>query len=145
MRYLLTEEKGWCWLDNYFTLLLQEEAINYFSEMLQEHLDIPFMIKICWGTTTWPADTQEGASIYEWLQAGGKITTLQVFLDDTIPTDDLCYTAAKEILQTEPNVQDITFFGLSSKGFSDVISGSNENMSQLRQVYYGQWQFKKTN
>ena len=155
MRYLLTKGEDWRWLDNYFTLLLREEATDYFSELLKEHLDVPFILKICWGTTTWPSTTQEGISICEWLQAGGKITTLQVFLDDTIPTDELCCAAAKRILQTEPNVNDITFFGLSSNGFSDVLSGSNainiyqkeyhEDMTQLRRVYYGQWQFKEGN
>lgn len=155
MRYLLTKEKNWRWLDNYFTLLLREEATNYFSEILQEYLNVSFIIKICWGTTTWPSGTQEGTSICDWLQAGGKIASIQVFLDNTIPTDDLCYMGAKRILQIETNVHDITFFGLSGEGFTDVINGSNpidiyqkeyhEDMSQLRRVYYGQWQLKEEN
>ena len=153
MRYLKAKDQAWYWLDNYFTLLLRKEAEIYFSGILQEHLHTAHMINIGWGTTTWPPGTQEGSTFHEWLQAGGKITTLQVFLDGVIPADDFCYSAAKRILELEPNVLDITFFGLSGEGFAKAMKGSppigvyqeefQEDRSQLRRIYYGQWQFRE--
>lgn len=153
MRFLQTEEKEWRWIDDYFTLLMREEATNYFAEILQKHLDVPFFVKICWGCTAWPSNTGEGTSIHEWLQAGGEISSIQVFLDNTTLIDDLCYMVAKKILQTESNVHYITFMGISSSGFTSVIHGSDpldiyqeessKDWSQSRRVDYGQWQLEE--
>ena len=153
MRRLRTNGKNWCWLDDYFTLLLCEEATNYFSEMIQPHLDTPYVVKILWGTTTWPDGTGEGTSLHEWFQADGEISQIQVFLDDVIPTDDLCKAPAINILQTEPNIHYITFFRLSSNGFADVIQGSepidvyqeesSKDWSQTWRIDYGQWDLEK--
>lgn len=153
MRFLQTEEKEWRWIDDYFTLLMREEATNYFAEILQKHLDVPFFAEICWGCTAWPANTGEGTSIHEWLQAGGEISSIQVFLDNTTLNDDLCYMVAKKILQTEPNVHYITFMGISSSGFTSVIHGSDpldiyqeessKDWSQIWRVDYGQWDLEE--
>lgn len=125
LRYLHDDNNNWNWLDDYFSLLLRDQSINYFSEMIQPYLDTPYIVRILWGTTTWPDGTGEGTSLQEWFQADGEISQIQVFLNDVAPTDDVCKAPAVHVLQTEPNVHYITFFRLSSNGFNDVIHGSD--------------------
>ena len=43
MRRLRTNGKKWCWLDDYFTLLLREEATNYFAEIIEPYLNTPYV------------------------------------------------------------------------------------------------------
>ena len=57
------------------------------------YLDTPYIVKILWGTTTWPDGTGEGTSLHEWFQANGEISQIQVFLDDVIPHSLLAISA----------------------------------------------------
>ena len=154
IRYLHDDNNNWNWLYDYFSLLLRDQTISYFSEMIQPYLDTPDVVRILWGTTAWPDETGEGTSIHEWFQAGGEISQIQVFLDDVIPNDNLCKAPAINILQTAPNVHYITFFRLSHNGFTDVIHGSNpidiyqeessKDWSQIWRIDYGQWDLEES-
>ena len=87
------------------------ETIEHSLDYIDEHL----------GEEVWPAGTGEESTIQEFLQAGGHIWGLCIYLKDVDPTDDNYKVAAMKILESEPSVQLIKIFGLTNDGYSAAI------------------------
>lgn len=114
------------WRDDYFTLLLDEEAKAYFSDLLTPYLEVKYLVDIYWGDTLWPEGTGEGSTTHEWLQAGGVISYVHVYLKNVAPEENDFYKAvATAFFQTEPNVYNLYIHGLATEGYETAISNTD--------------------
>lgn len=117
--------------DNYYTLLLREDAQEYFAGYLNPYLDdVEYFIKIFWSVTGWPEGIGADSTIREWLEAGGKLYGVRIYLKAFVPTDELCKSPAMEILQQNPTVDDVTFIGVTPEGYEYRIKNGNDNLHQ---------------
>ena len=119
--YKKRENEDWHFSDSYCRLLLQQEAKSYFYNKCKSYFEEDFTVDFFWGEEVWPAGTGEESTIQEFLQAGGHIWGLCIYLKDVDPTDDNYKVAAMKILESEPSVQLIKIFGLTNDGYSAAI------------------------
>lgn len=121
--YFRKNEDKWELSDNYCNLLLRDEAKAYFCALLQPLIEEDYFVDIFWGKEVWPKGISEGNSIEEWLEAGGNIWGLYIYLRDVAPVDTLCKPVALEIFRKTPSVQLVKFYGLTNNGFECAIEG----------------------
>ena len=138
------DTKKWEWSDDYYTLLLNAEAQEYFSEYLRPCLDTEYVIDIIWGISPWPDGTGEETSFEDWLNAGGRITGLYIYLNGSTPLDDECKPIAVNLLQDNPAIGNIKFYGLTSGAFCQAVNKDvaeiwdDNEQSQLGRLSYHQ-------
>ena len=141
--YKKRENEDWHFSDSYCRLLLQQEAKAYFYNECNPYFEEDFTVDFFWGEEVWPAGTGEESTIQEWLQAGGHIWGLCIYLKDVDPTEDNYKEAAIEILTSEPSVQLIKIFGLTNDGYNAAIeSGAPKKIWNNHQEWrLGQMQY----
>lgn len=113
----------WEFTDNYCNLVLQDEANAYFYALLQPLIEEDYMVDIFWGKEVWPKGISEGNSMEEWLEAGGNIWGLYIYLRDVAPVDVSCKPVALEIFSKTPSVRLVKFYGLTNDGFECANEG----------------------
>lgn len=144
------DTKKWEWSDDYYTLLLNAEAQEYFSEYLKPCLDTEYVIDIIWGISPWPDGMGEETSFEDWLNAGGRIIGLYIYLNGNAPLDDECKPIAVNLLQNNPTIGNIRFYGLTSDAFcqtanKDIAKIWDDNeQSQLGRLSYHQQDIQKS-
>lgn len=135
----------WFWSDNYYTLLLHEEAQKYFSEIIEKYFEAEYIFDCIWGATTWPDGTGEETSLQEWLDAGGHITDIRIYFREMTLVDEICQPLAKEILDTAHFISSVTFYNIDGEGFDqasdqDIKEIWNEKSEWcLERCSYTQW------
>lgn len=144
------DTKKWEWSDDYYTLLLNAEAQEYFSEYLRPCLDTEYVIDIIWGISPWPDGTGEETSFEDWLNAGGRIIALYIYLNGNTPLDDECRPIAINLLQHNPTIGNIRFYGLTSEAFCQIDNKDvaeiwvDNEQSQLGRLSYHQWDIQES-
>ncbi len=113
---------GWSWSDNYYTLLLREEMQEYFSEIIEKYFETDYIFDCVWGATIWPDGTEEGTSLQEWLEAGGHITDIRIYLREITLVDEICKPLAEEILNTAHSIGSVTFYNMDGEVFDQAYS-----------------------
>ena len=110
--FTVTRSVSGKWIDNYYSLLLNDEAVGFFDEFVSEGLDTDYLIKIGWTIDGWPEGVTEGATFQEWAEAGGRIPLLEIFLCDTEPEEAVCEPLAEKMRQNYPEMGSIIFWGI---------------------------------
>ena len=105
--------------------MLQDEANAYFYALLQPFIEEDYIVDIFWGKEVWPKGISEGNSVEEWLEAGGNIWGLYIYLRDVVPADTSCKPVALEIFSKTPSVRLVKFYGLTNDGFECAVEGGS--------------------
>lgn len=113
--FTVTRSVSGKWIDNYYSLLLNDEAVVFFDEFVSEGLDTDYLIKIGWTIDGWPEGVTEGATFQEWAEAGGRIPLLEIFLCDTEPEEAVCEPLAEKMRQNYPEMGSIIFWASQMK------------------------------
>lgn len=123
--YKKRENEEWHFSDSYCRLLLQQDAKAYFYNACIPYFEEDFTVDFFWGEEVWPTGTGEESTIQEWLQAGGHIWGLNIYLKDVTPTDNNYKITAMSIFENEPGVQLIKIYGLTNDGYNAAIESAN--------------------
>lgn len=128
------------WHDNYYSLLLNDEAIAMVDGIIQDKMPVDYYIYVEWGLDDWPGETGEETTFQEWIKAGGMIQKIIVYLREYEPDDHISEILAEEIHQEIPTVQFVVFMGISEEGFTSIISDIQSfkisNISILKRLSY---------
>lgn len=128
------------WHDNYYSLLLNDEAVAMVDGIIQDKMPVDYYIYVGWGLDDWPRETGEEATFQEWIEAGGMIQKIIVYLREYEPDNHISEILAEEIHQEIPTVQFVVFMGISEEGFTslinDIQSFKISNMSILKRLSY---------
>lgn len=144
------DTKKWEWSDDYYTILLNAEAQEYFSEYIKPCLDIEYVIDIIWGISSWPDGTGEETSFEDWLKAGGKILVVGIYFNGITPLDNDCKPIATKLLSDNPSVANVRFYGLTGEAFSQTVNKDiaeiwdDNEQSQLGRLSYHQWDIQES-
>ncbi len=118
----------WSWSDDYYTLLLHEEAQAYFSNIIEKYFEKGYLVDFSWGVAPWPNGTGEETSFQEWLEAGGHISGIDIYLKETELSDQVCRLLAKDILGASSSIATVDFFSMDSEGFDQA---TNQNVKEI--------------
>ena len=110
------------WRDNYYSLLLNDEAVMLVNNIVENEISSDYYIYVVWGLDDWPKGTTEGISFKEWIKAGGTINKIIIYLRDCDLEDEWSKDLAEEIHENIPTVQFVVFLGLTDEGFTQLIS-----------------------
>lgn len=128
------------WHDNYYSLLLNDEAIAMVDGIIQDKMPVDYYIYVEWGLDDWPRETGEETTFQEWIKAGGMIQKIIVYLREYEPDDHISEILAEEIHQEIPTVQFVVFMGISEEGYTslknDFQSFKISNTSILKRLSY---------
>ena len=139
--FTVTRSVSGKWIDNYYSLLLNDEAVVFFDEFVSEGLDTDYLIKICWTIDGWPEGVTEGATFQEWAEAGGRIPLLEIFLCDTEPEEAVCEPLAEKMRQNYPEMGSIIFWGITNEGFT-YMREQPISTCTIPNEYYEKWVLK---
>lgn len=135
------------WHDNYYSLLLNDEAAAMVNGIIQNKMPVDYYIYIAWGLDDWPRETGEETTFQEWIEAGGMIQKIIVYLREYEPDDCISEILAEEIHREIPTVQFVVFMGISEEGFisliNDIQSFKISNTSILKRLSYN-WYEEET-
>ena len=141
--YKKRRNADWSFSDSYCRLLLQQEAKAYFYDECKPYFREDFIVDIFWGEEVWPDGTGEETTIQEWLQSGGHIWGLYIYLEGTTITKDSYKIPAMKVLESEPSVQLLKIYGLTDDGYNAAIESgtpkeiwNNHQEWRLGQVQY---------
>lgn len=118
----------WSWSDNYYTLLLYDEAQKYFSRIVEEYFETDYLIDFIWGARPWPNGTGEGTSFADWLESGGRIVSVNVYLREEQISNEICRPLAEKILYMGPFIGKVVINSFASDGFDQA---SNRTISEI--------------
>ncbi len=128
------------WHDNYYSLLLNDEAVAMVDGIIQDKMPVDYYIYVEWGLDDWPRETGEETTFQEWIEAGGMIQKIIVYLREYEPDDHISEILAEEIHQEIPTVQFVVFMGIHEKDFisllNDIHSFKISNTSILKRLSY---------
>lgn len=125
--YKYVEDTGeWEWTDNYYSLLLDNEAKRYFENMIS--FDTDYLVEVEWGYYPLPDRTDETTTFLEWLDAGGEIFSVDIYLNNIDPSETQCTPIAEYILSSCPNLHMVYFGGITTEGFEQVQREGWENI-----------------
>lgn len=130
------------WIDNYYSLLLNDEAVGFFDEFVSESLDADYIIKIGWTINGWPEGVSEGATFQEWAEVGGRIPLLAIYLCDTEPEEAVCEPLAEKMRHSYPEIGPITFYGVTNEGFTYMREQPISSCT-IPNEYYKEWVLKR--
>ncbi len=108
------------WKDNYYSLLLCDQAVDSYDKIILEKLTTDYIIRIVWDTQNWPEGTGVKSSFEKWIEAGGGIPSVHIYLRNTEPDASSCKAVVRDIQQTIPATNSVAFFGIADEGFSSV-------------------------
>lgn len=140
--FTVTRSVSGKWIDNYYSLLLNDEAVGFFDEFVSEGLDTDYLIKIGWTIDGWPEGVTEGATFQEWAEAGGRIPLLEIFLCDTEPEEAVCEPLAEKMRQNYPEMGSIIFWGITNEGFT-YMREQPISTCTIPNEYYEKWVLKR--
>ena len=140
--FTVTRSVSGKWIDNYYSLLLNDEAVVFFDEFVSEGLDTDYLIKIGWTIDGWPEGVTEGATFQEWAEAGGRIPLLEIFLCDTEPEEAVCEPLAEKMRQNYPEMGSIIFWGITNEGFT-YMREQPISTCTIPNEYYEKWVLKR--
>ena len=140
--FTVTRSVSGKWIDNYYSLLLNDEAVGFFDEFVSEGLDTDYLIKIGWTIDGWPEGVTEGATFQEWAEAGGRIPLLEIFLCDTEPEEAVCEPLAEKMRQNYPEMGSIIFGGITNEGFT-YMREQPISTCTIPNEYYEKWVLKR--
>ena len=140
--FTVTRSVSGKWIDNYYSLLLNDEAVVFFDEFVSEGLDTDYLIKIGWTIDGWPEGVTEGATFQEWPEAGGRIPLLEIFLCDTEPEEAVCEPLAEKMRQNYPEMGSIIFWGITNEGFT-YMREQPISTCTIPNEYYEKWVLKR--
>ncbi|MCI8350016.1 MAG: hypothetical protein HFJ86_02480 [Oscillospiraceae bacterium] len=127
--YRKREENQWQWSDNYYSLLFRDEVEKNCREFAESFFPANCTIKSVWGTSPWPDGAGENSTIREWMDAGGKITRLELWFCDFLPNDDTCALFSDAVTDEFPNLSSILFLGLTQDGYQAAETQPKELLS----------------
>lgn len=131
-------------IDNYYSLLLNDEAVGFFDEFVSESFDGDYLITIGWTIFGWPEGVSEGATFQEWAEAGGYIPLLEIYLCDTEPEETVCEPLAEKMRQNYPEMGSIFFWGITNEGFT-YMREQPISTCIIPNGYYKKWVLKRIN
>lgn len=140
--FTVTRSVSGKWIDNYYSLLLNDEAVVFFDEFVSEGLDTDYLIKIGWTIDGWPEGVTEGATFQEWAEAGGRIPLLEIFLCDTELEEAVCEPLAEKMRQNYPEMGSIIFWGITNEGFT-YMREQPISTCTIPNEYYEKWVLKR--
>ena len=140
--FMVTRSVNGDWIDNYYSLLLNDEAIDFFDKFVSESLDGDYLIKIGWNIDGWPESVSEGATFQEWAEAGGWIPSLKIYLCDTEPEEATCEPLAEKMRQNYPEMGSIIFWGITNEGFT-YMREQPISTCTIPNEYYKKWVLKR--
>ena len=140
--FTVTRSVSGKWIDNYYSLLLNDEAVVFFDEFVSEGLDTDYLIKIGWTIDGWPEGVTEGATFQEWAEAGGRIPLLEIFLCDTEPEEAVSEPLAEKMGQNYPEMGSIIFWGITNEGFT-YMREQPISTCTIPNEYYEKWVLKR--
>lgn len=140
--FTVTRSVNGDWIDNYYSLLLNDEAIDFFDKFVSESLDGDYLIKIGWNIDGWPEGVSEGATFQEWAEAGGWIPSLKIYLCDTEPEEATCEPLAEKMRQNYPEMGSIIFWGITDEGFT-YMREQPISTCTIPNEYYKKWVLKR--
>lgn len=140
--FTVTRSVNGDWIDNYYSLLLNDEATGFFDKFVSESLDADYLIKIGWNIDGWPEGVTEGATFQEWAEAGGWIPSLKIYLCDTEPEEAVCEPLAEKMRQNYPEFGLITFSGITNEGFAYMREQQISSFI-IPHEYYEKWVLKR--
>lgn len=126
------------WKDNYYSLLLYDQAAQLYDTIISKKLTNDYMIRIVWDTQNWPEGTGEKSGLKEWIEAGGRIPSVHIYLRNTKPDVSLCKAVARAIQQDVPATDSVVFFGITDEGFSSV-SQQPVSTVDIWNGHYDEW------
>lgn len=114
------ETNKWEWSDNYYQLILDEDAKKYFNKMFSDYLDDDYIINIDWGNFSCQFNIDENTTIEKWLEAGGEIMFVEIYLNNVTPEDSEYRPIAELMLEKVPNVKIVAIYGMIDKAFENA-------------------------
>lgn len=126
------------WKDNYYSLLLYDQAARMYDRIVSETLMTDHMIRIVWDTQNWPEGTGEETSLEEWIKAGGRIPSVHIYLRSTKPEASFCKAAVQDIQKAAPSTDSVVFFGVTDEGFS-AVSRQPVSTVDVWEDHYDEW------
>ena len=124
--FTVTRSASGSWYDNYYSLLLNDEANQYFESIIS--FDMDYLVKVEWGYYLWPDGTDETTTFQEWLDAGGEIFSVDIYLNNIDPSETQCTPIAEYILSSCPNLYMVYFGGITMEGFEQAQREGLENI-----------------
>ena len=140
--FTVTRSVNGDWIDNYYSLLLNDEAIDFFDKFVSESLDGDYLIKIGWNIDGWPEGVSEGSTFQEWAEASGWIPSLKIYLCDTEPEEATCEPLAEKMRQNYPEMGSIIFWGITNEGFT-YMREQPISTCTIPNEYYKKWVLKR--
>ena len=120
--FTLVRTTNGSWRDNYYSLLLNDEAVMSVNNIVKDEISNDYYIYIEWGLDNWPRGTSEGSSFKEWIDANGTINKIIIYLRDCEPEDEWSKQLSGKIHENIPSAQFVVFLGLTDEGFARLMS-----------------------
>ncbi len=126
------------WQDNYYSLLLNQKAITTVNELIKGKITAEYIIQIGWTVEGWPEGTSEESSFSEWIDAGGRIPMIMIYLRCSVPDGVICEQLSNEIHCSFPNTGSVVFYGVVDEGYMYI---NNQNISSvgIPNEHYREW------
>lgn len=127
--YRQNEDRSWYWSDNYYSVLFRDEAETTCKELVEAFWGANCILESVFGISPWPDGADENSTIKEWMEAGGKISRLEIWLCDFLPDDESCATFSETLIAKLPNISCVGFHGLTAEGYQAAIEGKQDYVS----------------
>ena len=116
------ENGEWYWTDNYYSLLLRDEANSKIKAAAEQFFNVDCLIESLWGINMWPENIGENNTFQDWLNAGGKCPTFVLYLEEIAPEETLCQEFVDSLLTEFPTIKYISFYGMTAGAFDEVAA-----------------------
>ena len=130
------------WQDNYYSLLLNQEAITTVNELIKGKITVEYIIQIGWTVEGWPEGVNEESSFLEWIDAGGWIPIIRIYFHRSVPDSVVCEQLSNDIHRNFPDTGPVNFYGVTDEGYKYICS---QNISSLGipHEHYKEWVLEK--
>lgn len=115
--YRQDDQENWCWSDNYYSILFQNEVITKTIDRSKQFFAVDCAVQVIWGISPWPEGIDKNCSLAEWFQAGGKIKRIYICLQNYKPSDREYSDFSAKFIAEMPNINVVSFIVLNDEGF----------------------------
>lgn len=127
--YRQNEANRWDWSDDYYSVLFRGEVEAACKELVAEFWGVDCILESVFGRLPWPDGTDENSTVREWMEAGGKLSRLEVWLCGFLPDDESCAAFSDALTAKLPNISCIGFHGLTPEGYQAAAEGGQDYVS----------------
>ena len=118
--FTLRYGKNGHWTDNYYALLFRDEPTTICTELAEEVFGVDCIAEVPVFQDGWPDGIGENSTLQEWMQAGGRIGSVTVWLCGLLPDEDECIAFSDTLAEKLPLWNFVNFRGLTPEGYQAV-------------------------